>query len=65
VIFEWTSKCEESFQWLKGILTTASILKIAYSNEYFVVCTDACKEGLDGVLSQKDHVVCYESIKLK
>jgi hypothetical protein len=65
VEFEWTSKCEESFQQLKGIFISAPILKIAYPNEDFVVCTDACKEGLGGVLSQKDHVVCYESKKLK
>jgi hypothetical protein len=65
VKFEWTPKCEESFQQLKDILTSAPILKIADPNEYFVVCTDACKEGLGGVLTQKDHVVCYESRKLK
>jgi hypothetical protein len=29
------------------------------------VSIDACKEGLGGVLSQKDHVVCYESKNLK
>jgi hypothetical protein len=29
------------------------------------VCTDACKEGLGGVLSQEGFVVCYESRKLK
>jgi hypothetical protein len=63
--FEWTSKCENSFQQLKGILTSAPILKIAYPNEEFVVCTDACKEGLGGVLSQSDHVVCYDSKTLK
>ena len=50
---------------MKGILTSAPILKIADPNEYFVVRTDACKEGLSGVLSQRDHVVCYESRKLK
>jgi hypothetical protein len=50
---------------LKDILTSASILKIANPNEDFVVCTDACKEGLGRVLSQKDRVVCYESRKLK
>jgi hypothetical protein len=65
VKFEWTSKCEESFRQLKEILTSAPILKIADPNEYFVVCTDACKEGLGGVLSQRDNVVCYESRKLK
>jgi hypothetical protein len=46
-------------------LTGKPILKIGYSDEDFVVCIDACKEGLGGVLTQKDHVVCYESRKLK
>jgi hypothetical protein len=50
---------------LKGILVSALILKIADPNEDFVVCIYACKEGLGGVLSQMDHVVCYESRKLK
>jgi hypothetical protein len=65
VKFEWTSKCEERFHQLKDILTSAPILKIAYLYKYLFVCTNGCKEGLDGVLSQKDHVVCYESRKLK
>jgi hypothetical protein len=46
-------------------LTSAPILKIADPDEYFVVCTDAYKEGLNGVLTQKGHDVCYESRKLK
>ena len=65
VKFEWNSKCEEIFRQLKEILTSAPILKIVDPNEYFFVCTDACKEGLGGVLNQRDHVVCYESKKLK
>jgi hypothetical protein len=63
--FEWTSKCEESFQKLKEVLTNAPILNIDYPNEDFVVCIDACKEGLDGVLTQNGHVICYESINIK
>jgi hypothetical protein len=55
--FEWTTKCEESFQHLKDLLTSAPILKIADPNEDFVVCTDACKEGLGGVLTQNGHVI--------
>ena len=31
----------------------------------FVVCTDACNEGLGGVLMQEGHVIAYESRKLK
>jgi hypothetical protein len=63
--FEWTTKCEESFQHLKDLLTSAPVLKVAGSNEVFFVCTDACKEGLGRVFIQNGHVICYESIKLK
>jgi hypothetical protein len=47
------------------LLTSAPILRIADPNKDYVVCTDACKEGLGGVLSQEGFVVCYESRKLK
>jgi hypothetical protein len=49
----------------EDILKSAPILKIADLDEDFVVCTDACKEGISGVLSKKDNVVCYESKTLK
>jgi hypothetical protein len=65
VKFEWTPKCEENFQQLKDILTSVPMLNINDPDEYFVVCIDVCKEGLKGVLTQKYHVVCYESQKLK
>ena len=48
--FEWTPRCEESFQQLKNLLTSAPILKIVDSKKDFVVCTDACNQGLGGVL---------------
>jgi hypothetical protein len=31
----------------------------------FMVCTDVCKKGLGGVLSQDGFVICYESMKFK
>ena len=46
-------------------MTTTPILRIADPNKYFVVCIDASKEGLGGVLTREGHVICYESIKLK
>ena len=58
-------KCEESFKKLKELLTTAPILRIADPNKDFVVCTDACNDGLGGVLTQEGHVIAYESRKLK
>jgi hypothetical protein len=63
--FEWTTKCEERFQHLKDLLTSAPILKVAYPSGDFFVCTDACKEGFCLVLTQNGHVICYESRKLK
>jgi hypothetical protein len=59
------SDCERSFQHLKQLSTSAPILRIADPNEEFIVCTDACNEGLGGVLSQNGFMICYESRKLK
>jgi len=60
---DWTPKCKESFK-MKELLTCAPILKISNPNKYFVVCIDACKEELGGVLTHNEHVICYESKKL-
>ena len=48
--FEWTSSCEESFQQLKNLLTNAPVLKVPKPEKYFVVFTNACGQGLRGVL---------------
>ena len=47
------------------MLTTTTILKIVDPFNNFIVCTDACKEGLGMVLIQQNYVVSYESRKLK
>ena len=54
VKFIWNEKCEVSFKILKEFLTRAPVLKVADMDKYFVVCTDACKEGLG--------VCCYRMI---
>ena len=59
--FEWTSKCEESFQRLKYLLTSALVLNVADPEKDFVVCMDAHGQGLGGVLMQDNHMICYES----
>ena len=63
--FQWTKECEKSFQRLKQLLTSAPILRIADPNVDFLVCTEACKEGLGRVLSQNGFVICYDSRMLK
>jgi len=50
---------------LKELLTSAPILKLIYPNEDFVVCTNAYKEGLGGVIIHNGHVIFYKSKKLK
>jgi hypothetical protein len=39
------------------------MLKITEPEANFLVCIDACKEGLGGVLMQGGSVICYESQK--
>jgi hypothetical protein len=56
VNFEWKLDCERIFQHLN-----TPILRIVDTNEYFIVCIDACNEVLGGVLSQNIYVVRYES----
>ena len=63
--FEWTPRCEEIFQQLKNLLTSAPVLKIGDPEKYFTVCIDACNQGLGGFLIQNNHVIFYESRKLK
>jgi hypothetical protein len=63
--FKWTEKCQEIFEKLKQLLTTAPILKVADPHKDFVVCMDASKEGLGGVLMHEGYVIVYESRKLK
>ena len=63
--FEWTLKCEESFQQLKYLLSSALVLKVVDPKKYFLICMDACGQGLGEVLMQDNHVICYESRKLK
>ena len=40
--FEWTPSCEEIFQQLKNLLTSAPILKIVDPEKDFLVCIDVC-----------------------
>ena len=58
-------KYEVSFNKLKHLLTTTSILKIGDPYKDFVLCIDACKEGLGGVLIHEKYVVVYQSRKRK
>jgi len=61
--FNCTTECQNNFDHLKHLLTTAPILKIVDPYKDFIVCMDASKEGASGVLMQEGRLVAYESRK--
>lgn len=63
--FVWTEKCEEAFQRIKGLLTTAPIMKVPCMVQEFLVCMDASKDRLGYVLMQEGRVITYASIKIR
>jgi hypothetical protein len=63
--FEWTPRCEVSFQELKKRLTTAPVLTMPDMEKSFSIYCDASDQGLGCVLMQDGHVVAYASRKLR
>ena len=59
--FNWSDKCEASFQELKQRLITAPVLSLPKDNGKFVVYCDASKMGLGCVLMQEGRVIAYAS----
>ena len=61
VRFEWSEKCQDSFEKLKVFLTKATVLtQPTYGKEY-VIFNDASLNGLGCVLMQEGKVVAYAS----
>jgi hypothetical protein len=56
--FNWSQKCQDSFNKMNELLTSTSILKVADPDKDFTVCVDATKEGLGGFLTQEGYVIC-------
>ncbi|WMV50946.1 hypothetical protein MTR67_044331 [Solanum verrucosum] len=65
ISFEWTEKCEESFQKLKTLLTTSPILALPVEGKAFIVYCDASHSGLGDVSMQDKNVIAYASCQLK
>ena len=63
--FEWTPKCEESFQELKKRLTMAPVLTLPDETGNFVIFSDASHKGLGCVLMQHGKVIAYAFRQLK
>ena len=65
VKFEWSDKCELSFQELKSRLTSAPVLALPDDSGEYVVFSDASRLGLGCVLMQHGRVIAYASRQLK
>ncbi|KAA3477305.1 integrase [Gossypium australe] len=61
VKFEWTERCQQSFEKLKALLIEAPILVQPESGKEFVIYSDASLNGLDCVLMQEGKVIAYAS----
>ena len=62
--FNWSSKCDEAFEQLKILLTTAPVLAQPDINKPFDVYCDASGSGLGCVLMQEGRVIAYASRQL-
>lgn len=50
--FEWSEKCENDFRELKNILVYASIFKVLFSDDGYMIYGDTSRKGLVCVLMQ-------------
>ena len=65
VKYDWVDACQQSFEELKGRLTSALVLALPNERDGFVVYSDASRQGLGCVLMQNDRVIAYASRQLK
>ncbi|WVZ93199.1 hypothetical protein U9M48_039199 [Paspalum notatum var. saurae] len=63
--FVWSPKCDEAFQTLKKLLTSAPILPQPDITKPFEVYCDASGSGLGCVLMQEGRVIAYASCQLR
>ena len=62
--FEWTDRCERSFQELKKRLTSAPILVLPTDDTDFTVYCDVSRIGLGAMLMQNGRVIAFVSQQL-
>ena len=65
VKYDWVDACHQSFEELKGRLTSAPVLSLPNERDGFVVYSDTSRQGLGCVLMQNDKVIAYASRQLK
>ena len=53
VVFSWDARCQEAFETLKRLLTSAPVLAPPRDGGGYVLDVDACDQGLGAVLQQR------------
>ena len=59
--FNWTPECNEAFEKLKKLLTTAPVLAQPDIEKSFDIYCDASVTGIGCVLMQEGRVIAYAS----
>lgn len=57
--FWWNGEADETFQLLKKVMTTVSVLAIPNFNKTFIMETDASGHGLGAIVMQEQCPVAY------
>ncbi|KAA3487490.1 reverse transcriptase [Gossypium australe] len=65
VKFEWSERCQKSFDQLKTLLTEAPVLVQPESGKEFIIFSDASLNRMGCILMQEGKFVVYASRKLK
>ena len=63
--FTWTVLAHKTFEEMKGIMSSCSVLVLPDFSQPFVVECDASGEGLGVVLMKNHHPIAFESRKVK
>ena len=63
--FDWTDKCQNSFEQLKGMLVEEPVLTQPTSEKEYTLYSDTSDIGFGYVLMQDGKVVAYASRQLK
>jgi hypothetical protein len=62
--FQWSEDAHLAFETLKQAMATTPVLALPNFIQHFIVETDACDNGLGGVLMQKERPIAFLSKSL-
>ena len=64
VTWSWTPACQEAFDKVKALPTTAHVLKVPNHTQEFTIVADASGVGIGAVLLQGDRPIAFDGGKV-